>query len=86
MKFSSPQRSLRWAYEPTRRFLQSSSSRTHCLYRLEFVEMVFGLLPLVLRISQSQIPIAGKCVAAHLHQRDLRVGIQHVGWARLDVG
>lgn len=80
MEFSSPQRSLRWAYKPTRRFLQSSSLSTHYLHRLEFVEMVFGLLPLVLRISQSQTLVAGK------DWGDLRVGIQHVSLASRHVG
>lgn len=84
MEFSSPQRSLKWAYEPARRFLQSSSSGTYYLNCPEFVEMVSGLLSPVLRISQSQIPIAGKCVTAPQHQGDLRVSIQHVGRSNTD--
>ncbi|SCY58599.1 hypothetical protein SAMN05216308_12112 [Nitrosospira sp. Nsp13] len=75
MEFSSPQRSLKWAYEPTRRFLQSSGSGTYYLNRPEFVKMVFGLLSLVLRTSRSQIPIAGKFVTTHLRLSNLRFSI-----------
>lgn len=86
MEFSSQHRSLRWAYKPPRRFLQNSSLCTRYLNRLESVEMIFGFPSLVLRISQSQIPIAEKFVLAHLHSGDLRVGIQHAGLVRRHVG
>lgn len=86
MEFSSPQLSLKWAYEPARRFLQSSSSGTYYLNRPEFVKMVFGLLPFVPRINQTQMPIVRKCVTAPQHQGDLRVGLQHVGLVCLHVG
>ncbi|PTR05403.1 hypothetical protein C8R32_12210 [Nitrosospira sp. Nsp5] len=86
MEFSSPQRSLKWVYEPARRFLQSSSSGTYYLNRPEFVKMIFGLLSPVLRISQSQIPVAGKCVTTPRHQGDLRIGLVclHVGRSNTD--
>lgn len=86
MEFSNPQRSLKGSYEPARRFLQSLSSDTCYLNRPEFVEIIFGLLSFVPRISQSQMPIAEKYITAPGHRGDLRVRIQPVSMVCLHVG